>query len=81
MDVTTAVVVASVAVGCVQLEAASAITTATMRMLMTMSCITDGTLPAKNGGKSETNRRAASVSIVIALEFGSRDGEPFWLQQ
>ena len=50
MDVTTAVVVASVAVGCVQLEAASAITTATMRMLTTMSCITDGTLPAKNGG-------------------------------
>jgi hypothetical protein len=71
MDVTTPVVVASVAVGCVQLEAASAITTATMRMLMT--------LPAKNGGKIDINRRPASVSIVIALEFGSRDGEPFWL--
>ena len=81
MDVTTAVVVASVAVGCVQLEAASAITTATMRMLTTMSCITDGTLPAKNGGESDTNRRPASVSIVIALEFGSRDGEHFQLQQ
>ncbi len=51
MDVTTAVVVVSVAVGCVQLEAACAITTATVRMLMTMSCITDGTLPAKTGEK------------------------------
>ena len=36
---------------------------------------------SKNGGKSVTNRRPASVSIVIALEFGSREGEPFWLQQ
>ena len=37
-------------------------------------------LQQNNMGKSETNRRPASVSIVIALEFGSRDGEPFQLQ-
>ena len=30
-------------------------------------------------GESETNRRQASVSIVIALGFGSLDGEPFQL--
>ena len=38
-------------------------------------------LQQNNMGNSETNRRAASVSIVIALEFGSRDGEHFQLQQ
>jgi hypothetical protein len=38
-----------------------------------------GSPQEKNGKKSETNRRPASVSIVIDLEFGSRDGEPVWL--
>jgi hypothetical protein len=51
MDVTTAVVVVSVAVGWVLLAAASAITTAAVRMLTTMSCITHGTLPAKKRGE------------------------------
>ena len=31
-------------------------------------------------GGSETNRRPVSFSIIVVLEFGSRDGEHFWQQ-
>jgi hypothetical protein len=37
-------------------------------------------LQQKTGGESETNRRPVSFSIIVVLEFGSRESEPFWLQ-
>jgi len=57
---------------CAAGAAASATTTATVRMLTTMSCVTHGTLPAKNGGKvkpTAVQRASASSSpLNSALE-------------